>query len=195
MIYPNGIVSVSKLREMVYSKEYIVWFEPNDQPADWDWKTQGFYHSPHRTKITTQADLLEAIKKEYDKEGRIAYEITDVYYTNHPYVGEEIKHIEETFIWQYTSNFGRKLSYKVCPCSYLGESPKHIPLEIVCYEDGFNSSCFQICSWERDSEGYEFHSCGSRLFEYVEEEDIPRFWNIIKEIDDFLAKRFKQEND
>lgn len=195
MIYPNGTVLVSKLREMVYSKEYTVWFEPNDQPADWDWKSQGFYRSPHRTKITTQADLLEAIKKEYDKEGRIIYETTDIYYVNHPYEGEEVKHIEETFIWQYTSKFGRKLSYKVCPCSYLGESPKHIPLEIVCYEDGFNGSCFQICSWGRDNEGYEFHSCGSRLFDYVEKEDVPRLWNIIKEIDDFLAKRFKQEND
>ena len=43
------------------------------------------------------------------------------------------------------------------------------------------------------NEGYEFHSCGSRLFDYVEEEDIPRFWSIIKEVDKFLAKRFAQE--
>ena len=195
MICPNGTTPVSKLREMVYSKEYEVWFEPNDQPEDWDWKTQGFYHSPHKIKITTQADLIESINKEYNGEGHIIYDITKTYYANHPYEGEEVKHVEETFVWQYTSLFGRKLSYKVCPCSYLGEPPKHIPLEIVCYEDGFKGPCFQIASWERDSEGYEFHSCGSRLWDYVEEEDIPRFWNLIKEVDEFLAKKFKQEND
>ena len=133
------------------------------------------------------------ICKAYNGEGHIIYDITKTYYANHPYEGEEVKHVEETCVWQYTSLFGRKFSYKVRPCSYLGESPKYVPLEIVCYDNGFNDSCFQIASWERSNEGYEFHSCGSRLFDYVEEEDIPRFWSIIKEVDKFLAKRFAQE--
>ena len=137
---------------------------------------------------------LFAFRKEYDKEGRIIYDLTDTYFSNHPYEGEEVKHVKETFDWQYASPFGNKYCYKICSCSYLGEPPKFIPLEIVCYENGFNDSCFTIGHWDRDDEGYEFHSVGSRLFKYVHEKDVELIWRIIKEADDFLAKRYKEEN-
>lgn len=195
MICPNGTLSIKQLRDMVYSKDYVVWYEPNDEPSDWDWKTKGIYHSPNKIKITTQAALLDAFRKEYDKEGRIVYDLTDTYFSNHPYEGEEVKHIKETFDWQYASPFGNKYCYKICSCSYLGEPPKFIPLEIVCYENGFNDSCFTIGHWDRDDEGYEFHSVGSRLFKYVHEKDVELIWKIIKEADDFLAKRYKEENE
>ncbi len=195
MICPNGTLSLKQLYDMVYSKDYVVWYEPNDEPSDWDWKTKGFYHSPNKIKITTQAALLDAFRKEYDKEGRIIYDLTDTYFSNHPYEGEEVKHVKETFDWQYASSFGNKYCYKICSCSYLGEPPKFIPLEIVCYENGFNDSCFTIGHWDRDDEGYEFHSVGSRLFKYVHEKDVELIWKIIKEADDFLAKRYKEENE
>ncbi|MBR6610702.1 MAG: hypothetical protein IKK93_00450 [Campylobacter sp.] len=195
MICPNGTLSLKQLYDMVYSKDYVVWYEPNDEPSDWDWKTKGFYRSPNKIKITTQAALLDAFRKEYDKEGRIVYDLTDTYFSNHPYEGEEVKHVKETFDWQYASPFGNKYCYKICSCSYLGEPPKFIPLEIVCYENGFNDSCFTIGHWDRDDEGYEFHSVGSRLFKYVHEKDVELIWKIIKEADDFLAKRYKEENE
>ena len=64
MICPNGTLSIKQLRDMVYSKDYVVWYEPNDEPSDWDWKTKGIYHSPNKIKITTQAALLDAFRKE-----------------------------------------------------------------------------------------------------------------------------------
>ena len=53
MICPNGTTPVSKLREMIYSKEYDVWFEPNDQPADRDTVIL-YYYITHTHK--TQAN-------------------------------------------------------------------------------------------------------------------------------------------
>jgi hypothetical protein len=195
MICPNGTSSLDELRKMVFSKDYIVWYEPFDEPKDWDWRTKGIYRSPNKIKITTQAALIDAIRKEYDKEGCIIYDITENYYKNHPYEGEEIKHVKEVFDWQYSSPYGCKYCYKICPCSYLGAAPKNVPLELVCFENGFNNNCFTIGIWNRDDEGYEFRSVGSRLFDYVNEKDVNLIWKIIKEADEFLSKRFLEERD
>ena len=73
MFYPNGNLTLNQLLNMLYSKEYDIWFEPNDEPKDWDWKKNGFYRSPNKTKITTKEDLLKAIQSEYDKEGKIIF--------------------------------------------------------------------------------------------------------------------------
>ena len=193
MFCPNGNLTLNQLLNMLYSKEYDIWFEPNDEPEDWDWKKNGFYRSPNKTRITTKADLLKAIQSEYDKEGKIIYDNTDEYYKRHPYVGEAKVYRRDIFTWQYSSPFGAKRCYRICECSYLGESPEYVPLEIVCYEDGFNSSCFQIGSWDRTSEGYEFKSCGSRFFEYVSLDDLPEIWKAIKAADLYLNERFIHE--
>ena len=193
MFCPNGNLTLNQLLNMLYSKEYDIWFEPNDEPEDWDWKKNGFYRSPNKTKITTKEDLLKAIQSEYDKEGKIIYDITDEYNKRHPYVGEVKVYRRDIFTWQYSSSFGAKRCYRICECSYLGESPEYVPLEIVCYEDGFNSPCFQIGSWDRTSEGYEFKSCGSRFFEYVSLEDLPEIWKAIKAADLYLNERFIHE--
>lgn len=193
MICPNKTLSLQQLEKMVYSDQYKVFYEPFDEPENYDWKKHGIWRSPDIVEINDEEGLIEAIRLEFEDVGRIVYDFTEKFYKQHPYEGEEVKHIEETFNWEYASNFGNKYCYKICPCSYLGEKPKYVPLEIVCFPNGFNDSCFQIGSWERDDEGYEFKSCGSRLFEYVEPEDIEIIWNIIKEADKFLENRFKNE--
>ena len=193
MFCPNGNLTLNQLLDMLYSKEYDIWFEPNDEPEDWDWKKNGFYRSPNKTKITTEHDLLKAIRAEYDKEGKIIYDTTDEYNRRHPYIGEAKSYIKDVFTWQYSSQFGAKYCYKICECSYLIDCPKYIPLGLFCYENGFNSPCFQIGSWNRDSEGYEFKSCGSRLFKYISQEDLPEIWKAIKAADLYLNERFNNE--
>lgn len=95
----------------------------------------------------------------------------------------------DNFKWQYE---GEKC-YKINNCSYLGEPPKHIPLELVQFFDGFDTPCFQLGSWERDKEGYEFRSCGSRMFEYIPKKDLEEVWKGLKKADKFLNERFLHE--
>ena len=193
MICPNGHITISKLIQMVNSEDYAVYFEPNDEPADWDWRKNGVYHSPHRKPITSTVELHSALKEELNKKGTICYDYMPSYIYKHPFEGEAKTYVKEEFFWEYQSHYSKRC-YKICKCSYLGEEPEHVPLEIVCFEGDFNSSCFQIGSWSRDKEGYEFHSCGSRLFENVDNEDLPVIWNAIHKADEFLAKRFKEES-
>ena len=154
-----------------------------------------FYRSPNKIKITTKVDLLKAIQSEYDKEGKIIYDTTDEYDKHHPYIGEARSYVKDVFTWQYSSQFGAKRCYRICECSYLGEPPEYVPLEIVCYEEGFNGPCFQIGSWDCTSEGYEFKSCGSRFFEYVSQEDLLEIWKAIKAADLYLNERFNSERE
>ena len=46
MYCPNGNLTLNQLLDMLFSKEYDIWFEPDDKPEDWDWKKNGFYPSP-----------------------------------------------------------------------------------------------------------------------------------------------------
>lgn len=179
MICPNGYIDIRQLKKMIYSPEYDVWFVRKGE----NWAT-GL-----KQKITTKASLADAIKKELDEEGSIYYDTTDVYSLNHPCEGEE-RYNSDSFEWEYCSFFSKKC-FKICECSYLGKPPKHPSLEIVCFDSDFNSPCFQIGSWNRDDEGYEFKSCGSRLFEFIDEGDLPIIWKAIKRTDKYLADRFR----
>ena len=82
-------------------------------------------------------------------------------------------------------------------CAYLnGYEPKYKSLELNCYENGFNGTCFTIGSWKRDyKDGYEFKSCGSRLFEYIKPEDLEVIFNAIKAADKYLNERFQNEEE
>lgn len=97
MFCPNGNLTLNQLLNMLYSKEYDIWFEPNDEPEDWDWKKNGFYRSPNKTKITTKEDLLKAIQSEYDKEGKIIYDITDEY-NKHLLMLVKLRYIEGIYL-------------------------------------------------------------------------------------------------
>ena len=194
MICPNGHIDNARLLRMVQSDEYAVYYEPNDEPKDWDWRKDGIYRSPNRVYIATPSQLADAMLDEFEGKGSICYDTTEAYTLHHPYEGEERSYVKEEFFWEYHSHYSKRC-YKICNCSYLGEKPKHVPLEIVCFEDDFNSSCIQIGSWDRDGEGYEFHSCGSRLFENVDIRDLPIIWNAIHKADEFLAERFRKEHE
>jgi hypothetical protein len=76
-----------------------------------------------------------------------------------------------------------------------GYEPKHIPLCLECFENGFNGTCFTIGSWERDEEGYEFRSVGSRMWQYIDEEDLPIIYKAIAAADSYLNNRFANEED
>ena len=95
----------------------------------------------------------------------------------------------DSFKWEYV---GKKY-YKINNCSYLGEPPKHIPLELVQFNGDFNTYCFQLGSWERGKEGYEFHPCGSRMFDYIPKKDLKEVWKGLKKADKFLNERFLHE--
>jgi hypothetical protein len=184
MIYPNGTTELKRLLDMVYSKYYDVWYDPYD----------GLKDSPNKIRITTKQDLLKAIENEYDKKGTICYDLTDDYINAHPLPGETSEDIcsevgNSHFKWE----FAGKKNYMICNCSYLGREPEYVPLELVQFYDDFNSSCFQLCSWERDKEGYEFHSCGSRMFEEIPEEDLKTIWEGLQKADQYLNERWLHE--
>ena len=186
MIYPNGSIEIKRLRDMISSKDYVVWYDPYDGNRD----------SPNKIKITTQAALLEAIEKQFNKEGTICYDITEEYFKGHPLPGEVREDIcsevgNSHFKWQFSG----KKNYEICSCSYLGDPPKYVPLELVQFDGDFNTCCFQLGSWERDKEGYEFHSCGSRMFEYIPKKDLKYVWTGIKKADKFLNARWQHEED
>jgi len=187
MIHPNGSIELRRLLDMVYSKDYDVWYESYEET-----------HSklPSRTKITTKSALVQAISDEYDKKGSIVYDITDNYRNSHPLPGETKEDIcseagNSHFRWE----FAGKNNYAIFNCSYLGEPPEHIPLELVQFYDDFNSSCFQLGSWERDKEGYEFHSCGSRMFECIPKKDLKKIWEGLKKANQFLNARWQYEEE
>jgi hypothetical protein len=180
---------------MVGSEDYEIFFEEkSEEPNDWDWKKQGFWHG-ERISIKTLDDLRKYLSEELMNAGTICYDITDSYTKKHPCLGEEHIYKKEVFFWEWQSYETHKC-YKITETSYLGESPKNVPLSLECFsENNFNSSCFSIGSWERDREGYEFCSVGSRLFDYIDERDLPTIWQAIKEADKWLNERFQKEED
>lgn len=182
MIYPNGHIEVSQLLMMVKSPEYAVYFDQKNSAG----------HQSDKKQITNVDQLTVALADELLGKGAICYTLTDAYNECHPYAGREAFQIADgSFSWEFHSLNGRH--YKIHECSYLGEKPDYAPLEIVLFDGDFNSTCFQIGSWSRKDEGYEFHSCGSRIFDYINGTDLPVIWNAINKADAFLNERFKKE--
>lgn len=181
MIYPNNNIEISQLLMMIKSPEYNVYFESKDE------------HYPlSRRPLTDPMQLPSALTDELLGKGKICYDITDTYNERHPRAGNEKMRVnDEDFFWEYRSPHDR--CYRIQSCTYIGEKPKYIPLELVLFNSDFNSSCFQLGSWSRDDEGYEFHSCGSRIFDNVGGIDLPLIWNAISRADEFLGRRFMLE--
>lgn len=179
MVCPNGCVDIRQLKKMIDSPEYNVWFVNKGE----NWTTSS------KQKITTNSSLTDAILKELNDEGSIYYDTTDVYSLNHPCEGED-RCKPNSFEWEYCSFFSKRC-FRICECAYIGKPPKYPSLEIVCFDLGFTSPCFQIGSWVRNDEGYEFKSCGSRLFEFIDERDLPIIWKAIKRTDEYLADQFR----
>ena len=175
MIYPNGLIEVNYLLKLVESDEYNVFYDTNK----------------YKKLIIDKEELAFAVSNEILGNGRICYEITDKYFERNPLPDEQKLEITDDFSWKYA---GEK-NYKICKCSYLGKSPKYPSLELIQFEGDFNSSCFTLGYWQRSDEGYEFKSCGSRMFEHIDEKDLPVIWEALKKADEYLEKKFAREYD
>ena len=166
MIYPNGSIKLNELKRMINSKDFILYYEEKTkEPVGWDWTKDGIFHG-NKYPIDNEEELISCINKELKDEGRICYDITKEYYRKHPYEGEEIIYVKPKFFWEWQSHTTKKC-YSITESSYLGEKPKNVPLSLNMFDVDFEGSCFVIGTWERDDEGYEFRSVGSRMFDYV----------------------------
>ena len=194
MIYPNGSIKLNELKRMINSKDFILYYEEKTkEPVGWDWTKDGIFHG-NKYPIDNEEELISCINKELKDEGRICYDITKEYYRKHPYEGEEIIYVKPKFFWEWQSHTTKKC-YSITESSYLGEKPKNVPLSLNIFDVDFEGSCFVIGTWERDDEGYEFRSVGSRMFYYVDDEDLSEVWKAIKNADKYLNDRFhKEEN-
>lgn len=194
MIYPNGSIELNKLKKMINSKDFIVYYEENTkQPVGWDWTKDGIFHG-NKYPIDDEEELISCINKELKDEGRICYDITEEYYRKHPHEGEEAIYVKPRFFWEWQSH-NTKRCYSITESSYLGEKPKNVPLSLNLFDDDFEGCCFVIGTWKRDNEGYEFRSVGSRMFDYVDDEDLNEIWKAIKNADKYLNDKFHSEED
>ena len=80
MIYPNGSIELNKLKRMINSKDFIVYYEENTkEPIGWDWTKDGIFHG-NRYPIHNEEELISCLTKELKDEGTICYDITKEYY-------------------------------------------------------------------------------------------------------------------
>lgn len=194
MIYPNGSIELNKLKRMINSKDFILYYEEKTkQPVGWDWTKDGIFHG-NKYPIDNEEELISCISKELKNEGRICYDVTEEYYRKHPCEGEEVIYVKPRFFWEWQS-YNTKKCYSITESSYLGEKPKNVPLSLNMFDNNFEGSCFVIGTWERDDEGYEFRSVGSRMFDYIDDEDLNEIWKAIKNADKYLNNRFHNEED
>ena len=194
MIYPNGSIELNELKRMINSKDFILYYEEKTkQPVGWDWTKDGIFHG-NKYPINDEEELISCINKELKGEGRICYDVTEEYYRKHPYEGEEVIYVKPRVFWEWQS-YNTKKCYSITESSYLGEKPKNVPLSLNMFDVDFEGTRFVIGTWERDDEGYEFRSVGSRMFDYIDDEDLNEIWKAIKNADKYLNDRFhKEEN-
>lgn len=194
MIYPNGSIELRRLEKMLNSEEFVLYYEENSkEPCGWDWTKNGIFHG-NKYPIYDKKELIDCINKELNGEGTICYDITDVYFRKHPHEGESVTYVKPRFFWEWQSHNTKKC-YSITESNYLGEKPKHTPLSLNMFDDDFEGCCFVIGTWERDEEGYEFRSVGSRMFDYVDDEDLTEIWKAIKNADKYLNNRFCEEKE
>lgn len=194
LIYPNGFIELNKLKRMLNSKDFILYYEENaKEPINWDWRKDGIFHG-NKYPIHNEEELISCINKELKNEGTICYGFTEEYYRKHPCEGESVTYVKPRFFWEWQSHNTKKC-YSITESNYLGEKPKHTSLSLNMFDDDFEGCCFVIGTWERNDEGYEFRSVGSRMFDYVDDEDLSEVWKAIKNADEYLNERFHNEED
>lgn len=194
MIYPNGSIDLRNLKNKLNSKEFVLYFEEyTKEPDNWDWKKDGIFRG-NLININDENALIEFIAKEMKGEGTICYDITTEYYKKHPYEGEKITYVHPTFFWEWKSPRTKKC-YSITESLYVGVTPKNVPLSLNLFDNDFEGCQITIGTWERDNEGYEFRSVGSRMFDYVDDEDLSEIWKAIKNADKYLNDRFHTEDD
>lgn len=187
MVQPNGLVLINELLDFVESPEYVVYFEFNVEGTD-------------KIEVKNRFDLINAISDELAGKGHILYDFTEVFWSNHPRIGDWKYDVNnDNFSWEYFSLHSGK-RYAIQECSYLSDEYKpkvgKIPLELVCFDKIHTKLCWQIARWDKDNDGYyNFQSCGSRLFEdIIDDYDLKIIWNAIHKADDWLNYKNKDGN-
>ena len=143
MIYPNGSIELNKLKKMVNSKDFILYYEEKTkEPVGWDWTRDGIFHG-NKYPIDDEEELISCINKELKDEGRICYDITEEYYRKHPHEGEEAIYVKPRFFWEWQS-YNTKKCYSITESSYFGEKPKNIPLSLNMFDVNFEGTRFVI---------------------------------------------------
>lgn len=182
MIYPHGSITENRLKKMIGNPEYVVYAEDTTVPEDWN--SKDIYRGP-RTQIHT---YIEALKYMAEEHYTICYDLTEEYYKKHPYAGEAKMYTKELFNWQFQG----KHPYAIHEYSARHKNENYTSLELVRYSEDFEGTSWTIAEWERDSEGYEFRSIGSRLFTDIDANDLSTVWEAITAGDKYLRKKFNE---
>ena len=191
MIYPNGSIEIRKLMKMVDSPEFAVYVEDRSgEPEDWDWMHKGIWRGP-LTPIKNRVDLKKWIIPILDEKVELCYDITDEYSKKHPIAGESYLYVKPSFRFE----FAGKSNWAIRECERGSRSERSVSLELLKFDEDFEGTCFVVGSWEKNSGGYEFRSCGGRLFEYLDMEDMETVWNALTAGDKYLRKLFEGERD
>lgn len=187
MIYPNGFISLEKLRKMINSKEFDIYYEdPVEVPEDYDFLKHGIPRGAQH-RIKDEKELLKHLEDIYTGKVDLCYDINDEYYRRHPHAGEYGGYLKPLFNWQYSG----KSNYEIRECKTNHQ--KDTTLEVCRFDGDFFDSCYVIAYWTKDDEGYEFKSVGHRLFE-VDAEDFEILWKGICEADKFLKDKWDRED-
>lgn len=186
MIYPNGFVSLWKLKKMINSGEFDVYIESIvDVPEDYDFIKNGIPRGVQH-KLKDEKELIEHLTDIYTGKVNLCYDINDEYYRRHPHAGEHGGYTKPVFNWQYSG----KANYEIRECKTNHQ--QDTTLEVCKYEGDFFDTCYVIAYWTKDDEGYEFKSVGHRFFE-VDADDFGILWEGICFADKFLKDKWNKE--
>lgn len=88
--------------------------------------------------------------------------------------------MELNFKWRY-----KDYELRACPrtLARLNEEDKNETIDLIKWDrhdDNNKEYCFSLAYWERDKEGYDLTLVGSRIFEYIDEEDLEEVWKQLK---------------
>lgn len=186
MIYPNGFISLWKLKKMINSGEFDVYIEAVvDVPEDYDLIKNGIPRGV-RCRLKDEEELLKHLTDIYTGKINLCYDLNSEYYRRHPHSGELFSCTNPTFNWQFSG----KANYEIRECKTNHQ--KDTTLEVCRYDGDFFDTCYVIAYWTKDDEGYEFKSVGHRLFD-VDADDFETLWEGIREADKFLKKKWNDE--
>ena len=78
---------------------------------------------------------------------------------------------------------------KACPkhlVSFIDDEP-NVTIELLKWDrTDVKPYCFSLAYFEKYSEGYRLNFVGDRPFKYIEKEDVPIIWNVLKNAQELL---------
>ena len=143
MIYPNGFISLRKLRKMINSKEFDIYYEdPAEVPEDYDFLKHGIPRGAQH-RIKDEKELLKHLEDIYTGKVKLCYDINNEYYRRHPHAGEYGGYAKSPFNWQYSG----KSNYEIRECKTNYQ--KDVTLEVCRFEGDFFDTCYVIAYWTK----------------------------------------------